>query len=418
MDEGTIAKWHKKEGDFVEEGDLLMEVATDKATVEYNALDPGFLRKILIKEGQEASVNQPIAIFTEKKDESIEGYIPEGKNPSPKENEPQETSGDTETAKEKESKRQEVSFNQPRFEPVPPLEKLSQAEVRREGRIKASPLAKKVAEEKNLDLASIKGSGPGGRIVQKDLNLASKKSEFSLEPKELPDIAPGSYEELPLTPMRKTIGRRLQEAKTFIPHFYVQQEVVSDRLVDFRDQLREIDMIVSLNDCVVKAVALALKKHPDVNTGFNNVTNSIIQYKTIDISVAVSTPGGLITPIIRFADHKNLRQISAEIHDLAKRARAQKLDENEYKGGSFTVSNLGMYGVSEFQAIINPPQSAILAVGGILERPIVKKGVIQPGKIMRISLSADHRVVDGVLGAEFVNSVKFYLENPVCLLMS
>ncbi|CRX39391.1 pyruvate dehydrogenase complex dihydrolipoamide acetyltransferase [Estrella lausannensis] len=417
MEEGTIAKWHKAIGDLVKEGDLLIEVATDKATVEYNALDEGYLRKILIQNGGEAKVNQPIAIFTVDPKESIENVLVE---------EPKKELSKPAVGAEKQDVAEEVlrpaevktGMAMPRFEPEKALEQyefpFSTEEV---DRLRASPLARKLAKDKGLDISSVKGTGPGGRVVKKDLDKALPAGDFSFGPKRQATLKPGSYEEIALTPMRKTIARRLQESKTFIPHIYVQQEVDVDALTAFRDQLRNLNLKVSFNDCVVRAAALALKKHPEVNSGFNSVSNSIIRFKTIDIAIAVSMESGLITPIVRLADQKNIGQISKEISELAKRARAGKLEEHEYKGGSFTVSNLGMYGVSSFAAIINPPQGAILAVSGIKERPVIKQGAIVAGKTMMLTISTDHRVIDGVPAAEFLNTMKLYLENPASLIL-
>ncbi|MEM1282601.1 MAG: pyruvate dehydrogenase complex dihydrolipoamide acetyltransferase [Chlamydiota bacterium] len=424
MEEGTITKWHKKEGDFVEAGDLLMEVATDKATVEHNAIDEGYLRKFLIGENSDAIVNQPIAIFTETADESIEGYEPEGIKPAPIETTTEEavepaTQEATASAKPAAKSTTAGTMHQPDFVPLPPQETINfpYDDGSVGGRIKASPVAKKIAEEKGLDLSTVKGTGPGGRIMKKDLERAQPSGDFSFERSSQPSQPSGSYEEVPLDQMRKVISKRLQEAKTFIPHFYVKQSVEVASLVELRTQLRNLDLKVSFNDFVMKACALALRKHPYVNSGFNTQSNAIVLYKTVDISVAVSIDGGLITPIVRYADHKNLGQISQEVRSLAKRAKEGKLSPEEFQGGSFTVSNLGMYGITEFQAIINPPQTSILAVSGINDVPVVKNGAVVPGKIMNITLSADHRVVDGVLGAEFINTVKFYLENPASLLL-
>lgn len=422
MEEGTIAKWHKKEGDFVEEGDLLMEVATDKATVEHNAIDKGYLRKLIVPEGGEAVVNQPIAIFTTKADESIEGYVPKGVKakaaPVPSE------VGITEEIVAVEpqaapAKPAAGTMQQPEFVPSAPLEgyAFERPETAPGERLKASPLAKKIAREQGLDLATVKGSGPGGRIVKSDLEKAQPLGDFAFGRHEFPTEIPGSYEEEALTPMRKVISKRLQESKTFIPHFYVNQTIDAEALVALREQLANLGLKVSFNDCVVRACALALRKHPNVNSGFNSTKNAVIHFKTVDVAVAVSLPTGLITPIVRHADYKNLGEISREIKSLAERAKAGKLEQQEYQGGSFTVSNLGMYGITQFQAIINPPQSCILAVGGIADAAVVKNGQVVAGKTMNITLSADHRVVDGAAAAEYVRTVKFYLENPASLLL-
>lgn len=418
MEEGSIVKWHAKEGDLVKEGGLLMEVATDKATVEYNALDAGYLRKILVKEGSMAKVNQPIGIFTVKKDESIDGYKPEGEAPA---------QAKAPATDEKKVKKEEVAsapatagaMAQPAFVPEPPLENYKFPKpTEYQERTMASPLARKLAKEKGLDLSTTPGSGPGGRVMSKDLDLAQPAGLTTFGKREVPTIPPGTYEEIPLSPMRKIIGKRLQESKTFIPHFYVSQDVNVSLLVALREQLKEFEIKPTLNDFIIRACALALKEHPGVNTGFDSVKQAIISFKTIDISVAVSIEGGLITPIIRHTDYKNVGQISVEVKELVKRAREGKLDPTEYKGGSFSVSNLGMFGISDFVAVINPPQAAILAVGGIEEKPVVINGEIKVAKIMRLTLSVDHRVIDGAEAAKFIKTVQKILENPAILLVS
>lgn len=413
MEEGTIAKWVVKVGDYIDVGDVMMEVSTDKATVEHTAIDSGFLKKILVSEGEEAFVNQPIAVLTETKDESIEGYAPEGYIPVVK------PAAAVEVASVAQQQKVVAPMGQAEFAPEAPLEGY-QFEHRVEAsaeRLKASPLARKMAKEKGLDIATVAGSGPGGRVVKEDLELALPAGDFVMGKREMPKDAPGSYVEEKLTQIQKTISQRLQQAKMFIPHFYVEQNVNADALTALREQLVNLNIKVSVNDCIVRACALALRKHPDVNSGFNSVNNTIIRFKTIDISVAVSTPSGLITPIVRHADHKNIEEISIEVRALAQRAKEAKLEAHEYKGGSFTVSNLGMYGVTSFKAIINPPQAAILAVSGIHEAPVMRDGTIGVGKVMKITLSADHRVIDGVAAAKFLNTVKYYLENPASLLL-
>lgn len=419
MEEGTIAKWHKKVGDKVASGELLVEVATDKATIEYNALDPGYLRKILINEGKLAQVNQPIAIFTEKADESIDRYVPEGiapAQPAVKEAKPQAVATPTSAAP---SPPASGLMQQPAFLPEPPLETY-EFEFPTEApslRTRASPLAKKLAKEKGIDLTTVKGSGPSGRVTSRDLDLGLPAQTVTFGERSLPQVVPGTYEEVPLTPMRKVIAQRLSQAKTFIPHIYVRQEIDAGPIVEAREQLKNGNLKVTYNDFAIRAVALALRDHPVANSGFNSVTQSIILFKTIDISVAVTVETGLITPIVRHADYKNLGEISAEVKELASRAKIGKLQPEEYKGGSFTISNMGMFGVTDFCAIINPPQSCILAVGGIEDAPRVKNGQVVVGKKMGLVLSADHRVVDGADAAKFLKSVQKYLENPALLLI-
>lgn len=418
MQEGSIVKWHKRVGDRVQAEELLIEVATDKATVEYNALDEGVLRQILVPEGQSAIVNQPIAIFTETADETIAGYQPEGTMPKtvekPKEQAP--------SAKESHATPQAApatSMQQPAFVPEPPLEQPNFAfpPNKTAKRAAISPLAKKLAQEKGLDLTTVKGSGPQGRVVSRDLDFAQPGGPVAFGRREAPDVLPGTYEEVPLSPMRKVVGQRLQQSKSFIPHFYVRQEIDAAPLVEAREQLKQGNLKVTYNDFVIRACALALREHPMVNSGFNSVSQSIILFQTIDISIAVSVDGGLITPIVRTADYKNLGEISVEVKELAARAKTGKLEPQEYKGGSFTISNLGMFGISEFAAIINPPQAAILAVGGIEECVRMKNGAAVSGKRMVLVLSLDHRVIDGAAAAAFIKTVQKYLENPAILLV-
>ena len=416
MEEGTIVKWHKKEGDEVKSGDLLFEVATDKATVEHEALDGGFLRKILIPEGKEARVNEAVAIFTASKSESIEGYTPEGiqkeeSAPSDKEEEkqPQEKAP---------AKSAPAGIAQVHFPIEPPLEDYSFAfDTEMKERLAASPLAKKLAKEKGIDITSVKGSGPDGRVMSRDLDLGQPTNVATFGAGEKPTEVPGSFDAVPLTPMRKAISEKLQAAKTFVPHFYVQQDIDVEAMVTLRAQLKEGGIKVTFNDFVMRAVALALRQHPNINAGFDSENKQIVRFKTIDIAVAVSIPDGLITPIVRHVDYKNLGQISAEVKHLATLAKEGKLQPEEYRGGSFTISNLGMYGIHDFQAIINPPQAAILAVGGMRDCPVVKEGAVVPGKRMMLSLSSDHRVIDGAEAAQFIRTVQKFLENPPILLI-
>lgn len=419
MEEGTIVKWRKKEGELVKAGDVLIEVATDKATVEHSALDEGWLRKILVKEGQSAILNQPLAIFTEKQDESIEGYKPEGVTPEvPKAPEPAKKE-EVASAAAPASAKLTGAMQQPAFVPEAPLTKytFSGPEGEISGRIPASPLAKKLAKEKGIDLTTVKGTGPDGRVVSRDLELGQPSTAVTFGRRETPSIPPGTYEEIPLTPMRKIIAQRLQESKTFIPHFYSSQEVRADRMVALRAELASAGLKVSFNDIVLRACAIALREHPVINSGFNSVNNTIIRFKTIDISIAVSVEAGLITPIIRHADFKNLGQLSQEVKHLAARAREGKLSREEYVGGSFSISNLGMFGITEFSAVINPPQAAILAIGGIEDKPVVKEGEIVAGKTLKLVLSVDHRVIDGADAAKFLKTLQKYLENPSLLLL-
>lgn len=376
MDEGQIVRWHKKEGDHVEAGDLLLEVATDKATVEHNALDEGWLRKILLAEGSTVIVNAPIAIFTEEKEESIEGYTPVAASVSPVAEKPREEAVDID--KKSEEKRDEGE------------------------RVVVSPLARRLARERGVDLRAITGSGAGGRIMSRDLPQGGVAVEQRQEK---------------MSPMRKVIAKRLQEAKRSIPHFYVTAEIDAGAMVELKEQLASGHIKVSYNDMILHATALALKEHPVINSGFNEAEGMIIRFDAIDVAVAVSVEQGLITPIIRHADQKKMSEIADEVRELVQKARVGKLEEREYIGGSFTVSNLGMYNVKDFAAIINPPQAAILAVGGILPQAMVRDGNVFAGHSLMLTLSADHRVIDGVAAAKFMQSLKKLLENPALLVI-
>lgn len=379
MENGVIARWLKKEGEHVLPGEAILEISTDKATLEHSALDEGFLRKILVKEGDTAAINVPIAILTESETESIEGYTPQGVESAP-----------------------EVPKQAVKEEPVAKVQEPKLGE-----RIIASPLAKKLAGQRGIDLTTIQGSGPRGRIVSKDLEGKAER-KHSL---------PGQVEKATLTPIRQVIAKRLKAAKQNIPHFYLTVKVDAVKLVELREELSTLDVKVTVNDMIVRAIALALDDHPDVNVNFDEEKGEILKFSDVDVSVAVNTNSGLITPIVRQASTKSLLEISLEIRALAEKAKKGMLRPDEFQGGTFTVSNLGMYGTESFQAIINPPQGAIVAVGTIQEEPVVKDGLIVPGKIMRLTFSYDHRVIDGALGAIFAQLVKKYLEHPSVLLL-
>ena len=419
MEFGTIAKWHKKEGDEIAAGDLLFEVATDKATVEYNALDDGILRKILVSDGSEATVNAPVAILTESKDESIEGYTPVGIAPAAEEAPKEEVTVAAEEVKVAALAPTTGGLPMPTFVPETPLEgyEFPEGGAMLHGRLLASPLARKLAKERGVDLSTVKGTGPHHRVMSRDLNLGQPMAIAAFGRKERPQILPGEYEEETPTLVKKIVGKRLQESKTFIPHFYVTQEIDASPLVAAREQLKNQGIKVSFNDFIIRASALALREHPVINSGYNSLNNTLIRFKTIDICVAVSLEGGLITPIIRYADYKNLGEINVEVRSLAARARDGKLEKHEYSGGSFTISNLGMFGSTEMIAVINPPQAAILGVGGIQDKPVVKDGQVVAGKTLSFTLSSDHRVIDGADAARFLKSLKDLLENPAILLV-
>jgi len=410
MTEGKIAKWLKKEGDTVSSGDLLAEIETDKATMELEATDEGVLGKILASEGEEnIAVNSPIAVILE-----------EGEDAS---------AIDTAAAKpaaapapQKEEKKEEKAAAPAK--PAAPQPAPKPAAGNGSGRVFASPLAKRMAADANIDIAAIAGSGPHGRVVKRDVEEAIAGGGAKRAPSRAPSVpvgALGEYEEVPHTSMRKIIAERLQESKQTVPHFYLTVECNIDKLLDLRKELNakaEIvdgDYKLSVNDFIVRAVALAMRKVPAVNASWSD--NAMRHYKAIDVSVAVATEGGLITPIIRNTDIKGLAEISNEMKDLAARARDGKLKPEEFQGGGFTISNLGMYGVKEFSAIINPPQSCILAVGAGEQRPVVKDGELTVATMMSCTLSVDHRAVDGALGAEFLAAFKALIEDPLVMLL-
>jgi len=417
MTEGNLAKWLKQEGDEVVAGDIIAEIETDKATMEVEAVEEGRLGKILVGEGTEGvAVNAPIALLLEEGEDAstLEATASSANLPKAK---PAAVEPRPEPVTEKKT-------------PTPQPKPNGQVKPVAAGdRIFASPLAKRMAANEGLDLHAIEGTGPHGRIVKADIESAlangtSKASATRDAASTAPPAAAAGVtelaapEEIPLSNMRKVIARRLTEAKQTIPHFYLTIECELDALLALRKQLngREgADYKLSVNDFVIKASALALKKVPMANVSFAG--DKLLQYKTADISVAVAIPDGLITPIVRNADKKGLGQISEEMKDLAGRAKDGKLAPEEFQGGSFSISNLGMFGVKEFSAVINPPQACILAVGAGEQRPVIKNGAVASATVMSCTLSVDHRAVDGALGAQLLQAFKSYIEDPLAMLL-
>ena len=396
MDEGVILKWRKKEGESIKQGDILADIQSDKADMEQEAYDSGVILKLFAKEGEGVKVGAPLVIIG-KAGEDISAMLT-----------------DTASAPVAAAPKQEVApvVAGPVVAPVTASVPAPSAPAINSGdsRIKVSPLAKKIAQEKNIDLRTIAGSGPFGRIIKADVE---SKSGSSLSRKVLPPL---QTKEIPLSMMRKTIAKRLLESKTTVPHFYLTIEMNMKRAIDFRTSLNEIiGTKISYNDIVMKAVALALRENPKANSSF--MGDKIIQHGRVDVCVAVAVDEGLITPVIRNTDQKTLTEISSETKELAKRAREGKLKPEEFTNGTFTVSNLGMYDIENFAAIINPPEGAILAVGSIVEKPVVENGQIVVGHTMKVTLSCDHRVVDGAIGAQFLQSFKRIMENPLTLVI-
>jgi pyruvate dehydrogenase E2 component (dihydrolipoamide acetyltransferase) len=387
MEEGVLAKWTRKEGDKIAPGDIIAEVETDKANMDFPLEEEGVLLKLLVKEGDTVKLGAPVAIIGEAGEDPATAML--GKAVE----KPAEKAAPIEKAVEK------------------PVEKVVPvAAAKRNGRVLASPFARKVAREKGIDLGTVAGSGPRGRIVSKDLVQArpgaARKAIVTVEDQ----VVPASM-------MRKTIAKRLVEAKQQIPHIYLTAEANVDRLLALRGELNELrpDAKVSVNDLVVKAMALALRAVPDANASWNG--DSIIKHGRVDVGVAVSIPDGLITPVVRNADQISIGELSATIKELAGRARNKRLKPEEYSGGTATVSNLGMFGVREFKAIINPPESVILAVGTTEKKPIVVDDKVVIASRMALTLSADHRTVDGVLGAQLLAKIVEYVEKPLALVI-
>ena len=414
MEEGTLAKWLVKEGDRIQSGDLIAEIETDKATMEFEAVDEGIIGKLLVSEGSEGvKVNSPIAVILDdgeelKMSETVD-LVVETEQTNPK------------VAKEEMAEIQKPSMNVVQTSST---------------RVFATPLARRLATEKGIDLGSVSGSGPHGRIVKTDI-LDLKVSDFDTNQESLANpvlrtnvqqatgssitnlYAEREYKEIPLNSMRKTVAARLTEAKQNIPHFYLRKEIKIDELLQVRSRmnahLAEKNNKLSINDFIIKSCALALQSVPTANAIW--AEDKILQLKPSDIAVAVSVEDGLFTPVIRDADSKSLSNISKEMKELAKKARSKKLMPNEYQGGSFSISNLGMFGVDNFDAVINPPHGAILAVGRVLKKPVVNDNdSISVANLMSLTLSVDHRVIDGALGAELLQSITKYLEDPILML--
>ncbi|MBO1074401.1 pyruvate dehydrogenase complex dihydrolipoamide acetyltransferase [Roseomonas marmotae] len=421
MTEGTLARWLKKEGEAVKAGDVIAEIETDKATMEFEAVDEGVLGKILVPDGTEGvKVNDPIGILVEEGEEVPSGDAPKA---APK----QEATPESKPAPAEQPK----AAATPESKPAPTAQASGD-------RVFASPLAKRMAQQAGIDLSGIKGSGPNGRIVKADVEGASSSPRPAAQPQAAaPTAQPQAAAPAPKAPapaitaphtavpnssIRKVIARRLSESKSTVPHFYVTMDIEIDALLKLRADLNSRApkdgpgaFKLSVNDLIIKAAARVLRQFPNVNASWTD--DAIIQYHDVDISVAVSIPDGLITPIIRKADQKGLAAISNEMKDLASRAKAGKLKPEEFQGGGFSISNMGMYGVRDFSAIINPPQAGILAVSAGEQRPVVKDGALAIATVMTCTLSVDHRVVDGALAAEFIAAFKKVVEDPLSLML-
>ena len=415
MTEGVIAAWHKKVGDMVKKGDLLADVETDKATMELESYKDGKLLFIGAQKGDKVPVNSLLCIIGEEGKVDINAIVAAAKSGPVKSQE----SG----AQSSESAAPAKQDAPASAQPIASSPADGSASIEN-GRVKASPLAKKLAAEKGIDLHSIHGSGDGGRIIKSDIDnykpaAASAGSGTSQTIAPMIAAAPvsqASFEEVPVSQMRKVIAKRLAESKFSAPHFYLTMAINMDKAVESRTKINEISPVkISFNDIVLKACALALKQHPKVNSSW--LGDKIRYNHHVSIGVAVAVEEGLLVPVVRFADSKSLSQIADEVKTLAKKAKDKKLQPSEWEGNTFTISNLGMFGIEEFTAIINPPDACILAIGAINQVPIVKEGQIVVGNIMKVTLSCDHRVVDGASGSAFLQTLQGLLEEPLRMLV-
>lgn len=408
MQEGVISKWNIKEGDTVKSGDIIAEVETDKATMDVEVFDGGTVLKIMAKEGEAVPLGGKMAIIGEK-GEDISDLLDGGSAPKKSEDKPKE---------EKSAQNQEANKStDKKFDPLfGDIEKDEAGSEDGDDRVKASPLARKIASEEGIELSKVKGSGPQGRIVKKDVESFDKSATSSSRPSI--QVAASSVEdkEIRISQMRKTIAKRLAESKFTSPHFYETIDINMKNAISARESMNaDGDVKISFNDLVVKACAKALRLHPKMNSSWTG--DMIIEHGAVHVAIAVAIEDGLVTPVIRNTDIKGLAAISAETKDLAGKARDKKLQPEDWEGSTFTISNLGMFGIEEFTAIINPPNAAILAVGAIRDVPVVEKGQVVPGKMMKVTLSSDHRVVDGATCAQFLNTVRKFLENPTTMLV-
>jgi pyruvate dehydrogenase E2 component (dihydrolipoamide acetyltransferase) len=408
MEEGTVATWLKKVGDEVSEGDILAEIETDKATMEFESFNSGTLLHIGLQEGESANVDALLAILGPKGtdvSQIAKNFSAASASESNKESTQQETKTEPAPEPQKESVAS-ATVSQPVV-----------SETSSNGRIFVSPLAKKMAEEKGIQLSQVKGTGEHGRIIKRDIeNFTPAALQGVGSTAKFVPSGQESFDEKPNSQMRKVIAKRLAESKFTAPHYYLNVEFDMDNAIAFREQYNSIpDTKISFNDMVVKACALALKKHPQVNSQWFDDRMKLNNH--VHIGVAVAVEDGLVVPVVRFANEQSLPQINAAVKDFAGRARNKKLTPQEMEGSTFTISNLGMFGIESFTSIINQPNSAILSVGAIIEKPVVKNGQIVPGNTMKLTLACDHRTVDGATGAQFLQTLKNYIENPITMLL-
>lgn len=406
MEEGVIASWNVSEGDKVEAGDIIAEVETDKATMEVEAFDEGTVLKILVGEGDAVPLGGLMAVLGEEGEDISDILEGAGSDSSAQKEEVKES---TSEGKKKSESEGSSGLTSPKSEP-------STTSASDNGRIKASPLARSMAEDRGIDLSRVDGSGPGGRIIKADIENYKETAQPAAASAPSQSFKSLESKEIKVSQMRKTIARRLSESKFSNPHFYETIDIDMKAAVQARASINEAnDVKISFNDIVVKACAIALTRHPYVNSSW--LGDTIKQHADVHVAVAVAIEEGLMTPVINHADQKGLARISSETRELAGLARDRKLQPEQMEGSTFTISNLGMFGIEEFTAIINPPNACILAVGAIRDVPVVENGEVVPGKRMKVTLSSDHRIVDGAKAAEFLNTVKNLLENPLAMLL-
>lgn len=397
MTEGVVSKWHKKVGDEIKEGDLLADIETDKATMEFESFQEGHLLYIGVNENESAAVDSILAILGQK-DEDISSLL---------NTENSDSKNLEDTQNNEDDNLEEIASFLEKSEPS--QQSFSNDDYKNEKRLKISPLAKKIAKEEGIDLNLIQGTGENGRIIKRDLE------QFNLKKVEEIVQVDKSILQHPLSQMRKTIANRLSESKFSAPHFYLTTKINVDSLIELRKNLiNNLETKISFNDIIIKAVAFSLSKHRNINVSWGN--DSIIKNKDINIGVAIAVDDGLVVPVIKNTDQHNILDISNKIKDFVDRANNKKLSIEELNGNTFTVSNLGMFGIDEFTAIINPPDACILAVGSIQKKPVVKDDKIVVGNVMKVTLSSDHRIVDGAQGAQFLKTLKTMLENPLLMI--
>ena len=428
MTEGVVSKWLKKVGDEIKSGDVVAEIETDKATMEFESYQSGTLLYLGVEEGKAAPVNGVLAIIGKRGEEYQSLLDQEKKETAGNGKQQQEAAGTNEkqpqtaaaTGKKeksgtdkKETSAGEVVTEKKEKESSPKITTPVSPPSPDDGKIKASPLARKLAGDKGIDLSKLQGTGNGGRVVKRDIDWFKPGSFVSGNVPSF--VGKEISEEIPVSQMRKTIAKRLSESKFTAPHFYLTMEINMDRVMDARESINAISATkISFNDIVIKATAAALRQHPKVNSSWQGETIRIHHH--IHIGVAVAVDEGLLVPVLRFADGKTLSQIAAEVKEFSQKAKDKKLQPADWEGNTFTISNLGMFGIEEFTAIINTPDACILAVGGIKQTPVAVNGKLRIGNVMKVTLSCDHRVVDGVTGSKFLQTLKGFLENPVILL--